>query len=165
MNTQLLHTSINLPVIPQTPPPLPPPSLLYRRTILLSSYRRRPPFRRRPPAPSFPLRVSDSNYCINSQISCTNNSIRSSLSTDEEEEEKQQKPSSNKRVRAYPFHEIEPKWQQYWEEHKTFRTPDDDIDTSKPKYYVLDMFPYPRSTFFLLLFYFNIFSLLGNIAA
>lgn len=46
--------------------------------------------------------------------------------------------------RAYPFHEIEPKWQLYWEENKTFRTPDD-IDTSKPKFYVLDMFPYPRS--------------------
>lgn len=46
--------------------------------------------------------------------------------------------------RAYPFHEIEPKWQRYWEEEKTFRTPDE-IDTSKPKFYVLDMFPYPRS--------------------
>ncbi|GMY36817.1 leucine--tRNA ligase, chloroplastic/mitochondrial [Fagus crenata] len=44
--------------------------------------------------------------------------------------------------RAYPFHEIEPKWQSYWEENRTFRTPDE-IDTSKPKFYVLDMFPYP----------------------
>ncbi|KAL2931294.1 Leucine--tRNA ligase chloroplastic/mitochondrial [Bienertia sinuspersici] len=44
--------------------------------------------------------------------------------------------------RAYPFHEIEPKWQKYWEDNKTFRTPDD-VDTSKPKFYVLDMFPYP----------------------
>lgn len=42
--------------------------------------------------------------------------------------------------------EIEPKWQQYWEENKTFRTPgpgDPDFDENKPKYYVLDMFPYP----------------------
>ncbi|KAH1200641.1 Leucine--tRNA ligase, chloroplastic/mitochondrial [Glycine max] len=31
----------------------------------------------------------------------------------------------------------------FWEYNRTFRTPDDDIDTSKPKYYVLDMFPYP----------------------
>lgn len=46
--------------------------------------------------------------------------------------------------RVYPFHEIEPKWQRYWEENRTFRTPDD-VDTSKPKFYVLDMFPYPRS--------------------
>lgn len=41
---------------------------------------------------------------------------------------------------------IEPKWQKYWEENKTFRTPgpgDADFDASKPKYYVLDMFPYP----------------------
>ncbi|KAH7442023.1 hypothetical protein KP509_03G067300 [Ceratopteris richardii] len=44
--------------------------------------------------------------------------------------------------RAYPFHEIEPKWQHFWERNQTFRTPDD-IDTSKPKFYVLDMFPYP----------------------
>ncbi|MBE6806871.1 MAG: leucine--tRNA ligase [Ruminococcaceae bacterium] len=37
--------------------------------------------------------------------------------------------------------EIEPKWQQYWEEKDTFHT--DVWDFSKPKYYVLDMFPYP----------------------
>lgn len=42
----------------------------------------------------------------------------------------------------YPFEEIEKKWQQFWEENKTFRTPED-VDTTKPKYYVLDMFPYP----------------------
>lgn len=52
--------------------------------------------------------------------------------------------------RVYPFHEIEPKWQRYWEDNRTFRTPDD-VDTSKPKFYVLDMFPYPRSLLFLIL--------------
>ena len=46
---------------------------------------------------------------------------------------------------AYPFTEIEAKWQAFWEEHKTFRTPDfHELDTSKPKFYALDMFPYPR---------------------
>lgn len=40
----------------------------------------------------------------------------------------------------YKFWEIEPKWQQYWEKNKTFRT---ENDFSKPKYYILDMFPYP----------------------
>jgi leucyl-tRNA synthetase len=35
---------------------------------------------------------------------------------------------------------VEPKWQKYWEEHKTFKTLDDD---TKPKFYALDMFPYP----------------------
>jgi leucyl-tRNA synthetase len=35
---------------------------------------------------------------------------------------------------------IEPRWQRYWEENHTFRTPD---DSSRPKYYILDMFPYP----------------------
>lgn len=44
---------------------------------------------------------------------------------------------------AYPFTEIESKWQAYWEEQQTFRTPEK-VDTTKPKYYVLDMFPYPR---------------------
>jgi len=54
--------------------------------------------------------------------------------------------SSTERRRQYPFHQIEPKWQAYWEEHKTFRTPnpgESGFDGSKPKYYVLDMFPYP----------------------
>ena len=40
----------------------------------------------------------------------------------------------------YKFWEIEPKWQAYWEKNKTFSTPN---DFSKPKYYILDMFPYP----------------------
>jgi len=40
----------------------------------------------------------------------------------------------------YHFLEIEKKWQKHWEENKTFKT---NFDTSKPKYYVLDMFPYP----------------------
>jgi leucyl-tRNA synthetase len=35
---------------------------------------------------------------------------------------------------------IEPRWQRYWAEHKTFRAPD---HSDKPKYYILDMFPYP----------------------
>lgn len=42
----------------------------------------------------------------------------------------------------YPFRQIEQKWQDYWESHKTFRTPESP-DTSRPKFYVLDMFPYP----------------------
>ena len=45
-------------------------------------------------------------------------------------------------MHGYTFDQIESKWQQYWEEHKTFRMPDE-VDMSKPKYYVLDMFPYP----------------------
>ena len=40
----------------------------------------------------------------------------------------------------YNFKEIEKKWQAYWAENQTFKT---EIDPSKPKYYVLDMFPYP----------------------
>ncbi|WP_454803869.1 leucine--tRNA ligase [Mucilaginibacter phyllosphaerae] len=40
----------------------------------------------------------------------------------------------------YQFKDIEQKWQQFWADHKTFRA---ENKTSKPKYYVLDMFPYP----------------------
>jgi leucyl-tRNA synthetase len=40
----------------------------------------------------------------------------------------------------YNFHDIEPYWQGFWEKNQTFRATN---DTSKPKYYVLDMFPYP----------------------
>ncbi len=42
----------------------------------------------------------------------------------------------------YPFQEIESKWQSFWQVNKTFRT-SDDVDTSKEKFYILDMFPYP----------------------
>ena len=41
----------------------------------------------------------------------------------------------------YNFNEIEKKWQKYWDENKTFYT--DVWDFSKPKFYALDMFPYP----------------------
>ena len=40
----------------------------------------------------------------------------------------------------YNFREIEPAWRKYWADNKTFKT---EIDPAKPKYYVLDMFPYP----------------------
>ena len=41
---------------------------------------------------------------------------------------------------AYDHKEIERKWQDFWLKHKTFKT---EIDRDKPKYYILDMFPYP----------------------
>ena len=44
---------------------------------------------------------------------------------------------------AYHPQEIEKKWQNYWAANKTFRTPD---DSSMPKYYILDMFPYPSGS-------------------
>jgi leucyl-tRNA synthetase len=40
----------------------------------------------------------------------------------------------------YNFKETEQKWQKYWQQHKTFAAPN---KSTKPKYYVLDMFPYP----------------------
>ncbi len=50
------------------------------------------------------------------------------------------------RRKQFPFDEFEPKWQARWETEKTFSVPNPgapDFDPSKPKYYVLDMFPYP----------------------
>lgn len=45
-----------------------------------------------------------------------------------------------KEQHGYNPNAIEPKWQKYWDENKTFKVLDDD---SKPKFYALDMFPYP----------------------
>jgi leucyl-tRNA synthetase len=53
---------------------------------------------------------------------------------------------SSEQRKAFPFSEFEPKWQGEWEASKAYRTPnpgDADFDASKPKYFVLDMFPYP----------------------
>ncbi len=45
---------------------------------------------------------------------------------------------------GYDPHTIEPKWQQAWEEREPFRTTDDpELLRTRPKFYVLDMFPYP----------------------
>ncbi|UTC63250.1 leucine--tRNA ligase [Treponema sp. OMZ 787] len=44
---------------------------------------------------------------------------------------------------AYPFSTIEPKWQKYWEENKTFRTVEDKNYPKDKRLYILDMFPYP----------------------
>ncbi len=41
---------------------------------------------------------------------------------------------------TYDFRAIEARWQRFWDEHQTFRA---DVDPERPKYYVLDMFPYP----------------------
>jgi leucyl-tRNA synthetase len=45
--------------------------------------------------------------------------------------------------KEYNFHEIEPHWQSFWDQNHSFRA---DNVSSKPKYYVLDMFPYPSGS-------------------
>ncbi|MEY4484903.1 MAG: hypothetical protein RL693_2355 [Verrucomicrobiota bacterium] len=53
---------------------------------------------------------------------------------------------SNERRKQFPFDEFEPVWQQLWDQQKSFRTlgpGDEGFDATKPKYFVLDMFPYP----------------------
>lgn len=44
---------------------------------------------------------------------------------------------------AYPFKNIEPKWQNYWDKNKTFRVTEDEKFSADKRRYVLDMFPYP----------------------
>jgi leucyl-tRNA synthetase len=53
---------------------------------------------------------------------------------------------SSERRKPYPFDQIEPKWQAIWDERQPFHAPnpgEKDFDPAKPKFYVLDMFPYP----------------------
>ncbi|HEX5550660.1 MAG TPA: class I tRNA ligase family protein, partial [Nitrospira sp.] len=45
--------------------------------------------------------------------------------------------------KTYDHHAIEVKWQAYWEEHRPFRAVE---DATKPKFYCLDMFPYPSGS-------------------
>ncbi|MFT5632621.1 MAG: leucyl-tRNA synthetase [Rubritalea sp.] len=49
-------------------------------------------------------------------------------------------------MKPFPFDTFEPKWQAHWEDNKTFSVAnpgDEGFDATKPKYFVLDMFPYP----------------------
>ena len=48
--------------------------------------------------------------------------------------------NQQRRPRVYDFQTIERKWQDYWEENKTFKA---EYDPARPKFYCLDMFPYP----------------------
>ncbi|NLT71579.1 MAG: leucine--tRNA ligase [Verrucomicrobiaceae bacterium] len=51
--------------------------------------------------------------------------------------------------KSFPFRDFEPKWQDHWEKNKTFSVPnpgDEGFDASLPKYFVLDMFPYPSGS-------------------
>jgi len=52
----------------------------------------------------------------------------------------------DERRKPYPFDQFEPKWQAIWEERQFFHAPnpgEEGFDEAKPKFYVLDMFPYP----------------------
>jgi leucyl-tRNA synthetase len=52
----------------------------------------------------------------------------------------------SERRKPYPFDQIEPKWQAIWEERQLFHAPnpgEKHFDSAKPKFYILDMFPYP----------------------
>jgi leucyl-tRNA synthetase len=49
--------------------------------------------------------------------------------------------------KQFPFYDFEPAWQRYWLDHQTFRAANpNEPGSEKPKYYVLDMFPYPSGS-------------------
>jgi leucyl-tRNA synthetase len=55
----------------------------------------------------------------------------------------------SERRKPYPFDQLEPKWQVLWEERRAFHAPnpgDPGFEPTRPKYYVLDMFPYPSGS-------------------
>ena len=55
-------------------------------------------------------------------------------------------PMSSERRKSYPFDQLEPKWQAIWEERQLFHAlnpGEKGFDPAKPKFYILDMFPYP----------------------
>ncbi|KAM6585672.1 hypothetical protein CsatB_012674 [Cannabis sativa] len=104
-------------------------------------------------SPLLPPKISITSFRTNSlairlrsksfKLRVSKGVISSSVSEQEQEQDQNLKQQLNLGIRrAYPFHEIEPKWQRFWEDNSTFQIPDE-VDTSKPKYYVLDMFPYP----------------------
>ncbi|KAK2984922.1 hypothetical protein RJ640_005663 [Escallonia rubra] len=122
-----MQTNVQIHLLPQ----LPPPSL--RRTLLFSAYRRRPLQRHLTTATavkhSFHFRAYN---CTSKASSSTTSTTASSIEDDGIEAGLGEIGEAKKQVRrAYPFDEIEPRWQRYWDENRTFRTPDE-IDTSKP---------------------------------
>ncbi|KAD4982291.1 hypothetical protein R6Q59_001868 [Mikania micrantha] len=111
------------------PQPVAPPLHHHRRSLLFSGHRRSLHHRHSSVVTtfSFPRKYFGFRAC---------NYAGSDSVSDESKE--------SVKVRAYPFHEIEQRWQKFWDDNRTFRTPDDDeLGKSKPKFYVLDMFPYP----------------------
>ncbi|XAR65683.1 Leucine--tRNA ligase [Bertholletia excelsa] len=119
----VFQPSSQIPVLPQRP--------FRRRTFFLSGPQRASPRHS----------VADGRARFSLRVcSSLNASSGGGAATEELNEVAEQR-----KRRVYPFYEIEPRWQHFWEENRTFRTPDD-VDTSKPKFYVLDMFPYPRSS-------------------
>lgn len=134
MSKHLLETHIQI-------QPLPPRSHTFLFPTQLQTLQSRKSFTTKKSSFCLSLCNNKKNSFFFSHVSVVRSSVTRGVN--EVEEDKQHVVK-----KAYPFLEIEPKWQRYWEENRTFRTPDE-IDTSKPKFYVLDMFPYPRSLFFL----------------
>eukprot|EP00237_Pycnococcus_provasolii_P000311 CAMPEP_0119206038 /NCGR_PEP_ID=MMETSP1316-20130426/40189_1 /TAXON_ID=41880 /ORGANISM="Pycnococcus provasolii, Strain RCC2336" /LENGTH=987 /DNA_ID=CAMNT_0007202437 /DNA_START=57 /DNA_END=3020 /DNA_ORIENTATION=+ len=97
-----------------------------------------------------PVRFGSSRFQGNLQLNSTTSRATTTETTSQPETSSDASSSSaaaangGGQSQAYPFGFVESKWQKYWAQNKTFRTPDiTKVDTSKPKHYVLDMFPYP----------------------
>lgn len=88
-----------------------------------------------PIVPTSHYRVRTGQAIIRTISSKTNDGSRHPTQTKEDLD------SSTFSTTAYPFSQVEKKWQDYWLKNKTFKTPE--RTRNKPKKYVLDMFPYP----------------------
>jgi leucyl-tRNA synthetase len=80
-------------------------------------------------------------FCPRTRTFAATASLRRFLSTSNTDSSTTESKAPANAPLTYPFAEVEPKWQAFWQANQTFKTPV--RDTSKPKKYVLDMFPYP----------------------
>ena len=102
--------------------------------------------RLRPLAAGSPLRAGQccSSCCAKSAAAAPAQPLRAPGSLAGQQRRGLAAAAAAERAGSYPFARIEREWQQYWLAQGTYRTPPlDELDTTKPKFYALDMFPYP----------------------
>ena len=100
---------------------------LHRRVVTSSAARS---------SPSARVGGADARRCVSTRDAATTRARAVAPASSDAE------GAASESAGGYPFATIEPKWQRFWSSERTFKTPRE-VDTSKPKFYALDMFPYP----------------------
>ena len=100
---------------------------LHRRVVTSSAARS---------SPSARVGGADARRCVSTRDAATTRARAVAPASSDAE------GAASESAGGYPFATIEPKWQRFWSSERTFKTPRA-VDTSKPKFYALDMFPYP----------------------
>ena len=100
---------------------------LHRRVVTSSAARS---------SPSARVGGADARRCVSTRDAATTRARAVAPASSDAE------GAASESAGRYPFATIEPKWQRFWSSERTFKTPRE-VDTSKPKFYALDMFPYP----------------------